>query len=173
MRIVADDSDVQALEIDDPDRVAYLTQTTLAVDETDDVIAALRTRFPRINGPRTSDICYATQNRQDAVKALAATTDLVLVVGSPNSSNSRRLVEVAVRHGVVAHLIDDEAAIEPEWLASAGTVGLTAGASAPEALVQRVLGALRAMGADEVVERPTTHETVRFKVPGPAERRET
>ena len=173
MRIVADDSDVQALEIDDPDRVAYLTQTTLAVDETDDVIAALRTRFPRINGPRTSDICYATQNRQDAVKALAATTDLVLVVGSPNSSNSRRLVEVAVRHGAVAHLIDDEAAIEPEWLASAGTVGLTAGASAPEALVQRVLGALRAMGADEVVERPTTHETVRFKVPGPAERRET
>ena len=173
MRIVADDSDVQALEIDDPDRVAYLTQTTLAVDETDDVIAALRTRFPRINGPRTSDICYATQNRQDAVKALAATTDLVLVVGSPNSSNSRRLVKVAVRHGAVAHLIDDEAAIEPEWLASAGTVGLTAGASAPEALVQRVLGALRAMGADEVVERPTTHETVRFKVPGPAERRET
>jgi 4-hydroxy-3-methylbut-2-enyl diphosphate reductase len=173
MRIVADETDVQALQIDDPDRVAYLTQTTLAVDETDDVIAALRTRFPRINGPRTSDICYATQNRQDAVKALAATTDLVLVVGSPNSSNSRRLVEVAERHGAVAHLVDDEAAIDPEWLASARTVGLTAGASAPEALVQRVLGALRAMGADEVVERPTTHETVRFKVPGSAERRET
>jgi 4-hydroxy-3-methylbut-2-en-1-yl diphosphate reductase len=172
-RIVADEADVQALEIENPDRVAYLTQTTLAVDETDDVIAALRTRFPRISGPRTSDICYATQNRQDAVKALASATDLVLVVGSPNSSNSRRLVEVAERHGAVAHLIDDEASIEPEWLASARTVGLTAGASAPEALVQRVLAALRALGADEVFERPTTHETVRFKVPGPAERRET
>jgi 4-hydroxy-3-methylbut-2-en-1-yl diphosphate reductase len=172
-RIVADEADVRTLQIDDPDRVAYLTQTTLAVDETDDVIAALRTRFPRISGPRTSDICYATQNRQDAVKALAASTDVVLVVGSANSSNSRRLVEVAERNGAVAHLIDDEASIEPEWLASAGTVGLTAGASAPEALVQRVLAALRAMGADEVVERPTTNETVRFKVPGPAERRET
>jgi 4-hydroxy-3-methylbut-2-en-1-yl diphosphate reductase len=172
-RIVADETDVQALEIEDPERVAYLTQTTLAVDETDDVITALRTRFPRISGPRTSDICYATQNRQDAVKALAADADLVLVVGSPNSSNSRRLVEVAQRHGAVAHLIDDEASIEPEWLAGARTVGLTAGASAPEALVQRVLVALRALGADEVVERPTTHETVRFKVPAPADRRET
>jgi 4-hydroxy-3-methylbut-2-en-1-yl diphosphate reductase len=172
-RIVADESDVQALEVDDPERVAYLTQTTLAVDETNDVIAALRERFPRISGPRTSDICYATQNRQDAVKALATTADVVLVVGSQNSSNSRRLVEVAERHGAVAHLIDDEASIEPEWLAQAQTVGLTAGASAPEALVQRVLGALRAMGADEVIERTTTHETVRFKVPAPADRRET
>jgi 4-hydroxy-3-methylbut-2-enyl diphosphate reductase len=171
-RIVADEADVQALDVEDPDRVAYLTQTTLAVDETNDVIAALRQRFPRISGPRTSDICYATQNRQDAVKALAATADVVLVVGSQNSSNSRRLVEVAERHGAVAHLIDDEASIEPAWLADAQTVGLTAGASAPEALVQRVLGALRAMGADEVFERTTTHETVRFKVPAPADRRE-
>jgi len=171
-RIVADEADVEALEIEDPERVAYLTQTTLAVDETDDVIAALRARFPRISGPRTSDICYATQNRQDAVKALAAATDLVLVVGSANSSNSRRLVEVAERHGAVAYLVDDEASIEPEWLAGADTIGLTAGASAPEALVQRVLGALRAMGADEVVERATMHETVRFKVPPPADRRE-
>jgi 4-hydroxy-3-methylbut-2-enyl diphosphate reductase len=172
-RLVTDEADVQALEIDDPERVAYLTQTTLAVDETDDVIAALRARFPRISGPRTSDICYATQNRQDAVKALAAATDVVLVVGSANSSNSRRLVEVAERHGAVAHLIDDEASIEPEWLAGARRIGLTAGASAPEALVQRVLEALRALGADEVVERPTTHETVRFKVPAPADRRES
>ena len=171
-RIVADEADVEALQIDDPDRVAYLTQTTLAVDETDDVIAALRARFPRITGPRTSDICYATQNRQDAVKALAAETDLVLVVGSPNSSNSRRLVEVAERHGAPAQLIDDEASIELEWLAQAPRVGLTAGASAPEALVQRVLEALRALGADEIVERPTTLETVRFKVPAPADRRE-
>ena len=173
MRIVADEAEVQGLEIDDPEHVAYLTQTTLAVDETDDVIAALRARFPHISGPRTSDICYATQNRQDAVKALAAASDVVLVVGSSNSSNSRRLVEVAERHGATAHLIDDEASIEPEWLAQAATVGLTAGASAPEALVQRVLGALQAMGADEVRERPTTHETVRFKVPAPADRRET
>jgi 4-hydroxy-3-methylbut-2-enyl diphosphate reductase len=172
-RIVADEAEVHALDIDDPERVAYLTQTTLAVDETDGVIAALRARFPHISGPRTSDICYATQNRQDAVKALAAASDVVLVVGSSNSSNSRRLVEVAERHGAVAHLIDDEASIEPQWLAYADTVGLTAGASAPEALVQRVLGALRAMGADEVLERPTTHETVRFKVPAPADRRET
>jgi 4-hydroxy-3-methylbut-2-enyl diphosphate reductase len=172
-RIVADEADVETLDVEDPERVAYLTQTTLAVDETDDVIAALRARFPHISGPRTSDICYATQNRQDAVKALAAATDLVLVVGSTNSSNSRRLVEVAERHGAVAHLIDDEASIEPEWLAGAQAVGLTAGASAPEALVQRVLRALRAMGADEVVERATTHETVRFKVPPPADRRES
>ena len=166
-------ADVDGLRVRDPSRVSYLTQTTLAVDETDGVIAALRARFPHISGPRTSDICYATQNRQDAVKALAAASDVVLVVGSSNSSNSRRLVEVAERHGAVAHLIDDEASIEPRWLAHADTVGLTAGASAPEALVQRVLGALRAMGADEVVERPTTHETVRFKVPAPADRRET
>jgi 4-hydroxy-3-methylbut-2-enyl diphosphate reductase len=165
VRVVEDAGDVEALDVDDPQRVAYLTQTTLAVDETDEIVEALRARFPRLTGPRTSDICYATQNRQDAVKALAADSDLVLVVGSANSSNSRRLVEVAERHGPPAHLIDDESSIEPEWLVGCRTIGLTAGASAPEALVQRVLRALCALGPTEVSERPTTLETVRFKVP--------
>jgi 4-hydroxy-3-methylbut-2-enyl diphosphate reductase len=172
VRLVEGPDDVDALEVDDPDRVAYLTQTTLAVDETDEIVAALRARYPRLVGPHTSDICYATQNRQDAVKALAANSDLILVVGSANSSNSRRLVEVAERHGAPAHLIDDAASIEPEWLAGRRTVGLTAGASAPEALVQRVLLALRALGPADVSERPTARETVRFKVPTPSERRE-
>ncbi|HKE79254.1 MAG TPA: 4-hydroxy-3-methylbut-2-enyl diphosphate reductase [Solirubrobacteraceae bacterium] len=165
VRVVADVGEVETLEVDDPDRVAYLTQTTLAVDETDEVVAALRARFPRLRGPNSSDICYATQNRQDAVKELAAASDVVLVVGSANSSNSRRLVEVAQRHGATAYLIDDERAIDLAWLAGARTVGLTAGASAPEALVQRVLRALRTLGETEVVERPTTRETVRFKLP--------
>ena len=172
VRLVEDAGDVEALDVADPDRVAYLTQTTLAVDETNEIVEALKTRFPRLAGPRTSDICYATQNRQDAVKALAADSDLVLVVGSANSSNSKRLVEVAERHGAQAHLIDDESSIEPEWLAGRRTVGLTAGASAPEALVQRVLLALRALGPTEVFERPTTRETVRFKVPAPSNGRE-
>jgi 4-hydroxy-3-methylbut-2-en-1-yl diphosphate reductase len=165
VQLVEDGRDVDALDVDDPERVAYLTQTTLAVDETDEIVEALRERFPRLTGPRTSDICYATQNRQDAVKALAASSDVVLVVGSANSSNSRRLVEVAERHGAAAHLIEDEASIEPRWLAGRRTVGLTAGASAPEALVQRVLHALRSLGPTEVTEEPTVRETVRFKVP--------
>jgi 4-hydroxy-3-methylbut-2-en-1-yl diphosphate reductase len=165
VRLVEDARDVDALEVEDPKRIAYLTQTTLAVDETNGIVDALRARFPQLAGPRTSDICYATQNRQDAVKALAAESDLVLVVGSANSSNSRRLVEVAERHGAPAYLIEDEAAIEPGWLAGRRTVGLTAGASAPEALVQRVLLALRALGPADVYERPTVEENVRFKVP--------
>jgi 4-hydroxy-3-methylbut-2-en-1-yl diphosphate reductase len=172
IRLVRDVGDVHSLEVEDPERVAYLTQTTLAVDETDVVVAALRARFPRLTGPSTSDICYATQNRQDAARELAAESDLILVVGSHNSSNSRRLVEVAERHGATAHLIDDEAAIDPEWLAGARTVGLTAGASAPEALVQRVLGALRALGASRVIEHETIRENVRFKVPSRREPRE-
>jgi 4-hydroxy-3-methylbut-2-en-1-yl diphosphate reductase len=172
IRLVRDVRDVDALEVDDPERVAYLTQTTLAVDETEAVVTALRARFPRLAGPTTSDICYATQNRQDAAKALAAESDVVLVVGSPNSSNSRRLVEVAGRNGAAAHLVDDESTIEPDWLAGARTVGLTAGASAPESLVQRVLGALRALGADQVVERATTSENVRFKIPAHVRTRE-
>jgi 4-hydroxy-3-methylbut-2-enyl diphosphate reductase len=165
VRLVEDADAVGELEVDDPERVAYLTQTTLAVDETAGIVDTLRERFPRLAGPRTSDICYATQNRQDAVKALAAESDVVLVVGSANSSNSRRLVEVAERHGAPAYLIEDEASIEPEWLAGRRTVGLTAGASAPEALVQRVLQTLGALGPTAVSERPTVRETVRFKVP--------
>ncbi len=165
IRIVTDVADVAQLEVEDPQRVAYLTQTTLAVDDTAVVVDALRERFPALVGPRSSDICYATQNRQDAVKELASECDLMLVVGSQNSSNSRRLVEVAERHGAPARLIEDESAIELDWLAGAATIGLTAGASAPESLVQRVLAALRVMGQAEVFERRVASETLQFKLP--------
>jgi 4-hydroxy-3-methylbut-2-enyl diphosphate reductase len=157
--------DVATLEVDDPQRVAYLTQTTLAVDDVADSVAALRARFPALTGPRASDICYATQNRQDAVAAIAAASDLVLVVGSGNSSNSRRLVEIAERRGVPARLIDDESAIEPSWLAASETIGVTAGASAPEWLVQRVVAAIAAFGPTAVHERRTVREQVTFKPP--------
>jgi 4-hydroxy-3-methylbut-2-enyl diphosphate reductase len=173
VQIVTDAGDVDALEVEDPERVAYLTQTTLAVDDTDVVVEALRERFPRLVGPASSDICYATQNRQDAVKLIAPECDLVLVVGSQNSSNSQRLVEVAERHGAVARLIEDESAIELDWLARAGSIGLTAGASAPEALVQRVLAALTSMGPAEVVERRVANETLQFKLPPEIDREET
>src|SRR5207247_11033687 len=124
--------EVDRLQIRKGERVAYLTQTTLAVDEVEDVVVALRDRFPELAGPGSEDICYATSNRQDAVKALARECDLLLVIGSENSSNSQRLVEVAEREGCRARLVDDETGIDPEWLVDAGTVGLTAGASAPE-----------------------------------------
>src|SRR5207245_7764555 len=120
------------VRIENPDRVAYRTQTTLAVDEVEDVVTALRERFPRLTGPGSDDICYATSNRQDAVKALAAECDLMLVIGSGNSSNSKRLVEVAEREGCRAELLDDETEIDPAWLLEADTVAVTAGASAPE-----------------------------------------
>jgi 4-hydroxy-3-methylbut-2-enyl diphosphate reductase len=165
IRVVADAREAATVQVEDPDRVAYLTQTTLAVDETQDVIGVLRERFPSIVGPASDDICYATQNRQDAVRALAPECDVVLVVGSSNSSNSRRLVEVAERAGATARLIDDESQIEPAWLANRRTVGLTAGASAPERLVARVLDALTVLGPLEVSERSVTTETTRFKLP--------
>jgi 4-hydroxy-3-methylbut-2-enyl diphosphate reductase len=165
IRIVKDLDEVAELDVEDPGRVAYLTQTTLAVDDTEVVVDALRQRFPNLVGPRSSDICYATQNRQDAVKVLASECDLMLVVGSRNSSNSRRLVEVAERQGTEAHLIEDETAIELGWLERAETVGLTGGASAPEALVQRVLTALAGMGDAEVAERAVTSESMQFKLP--------
>ena len=152
-----------ALERRHNDRpVAYLTQTTLATDETGQVVDALRTRFPSLEGPPADDICYATQNRQDAVRLLAAECDLILVVGSRNSSNSNRLVEVARRAGCAAHLVEDEGEIHPSWIDGAATIGLTAGASAPEAIVQRVVDAL---GADEVVERHLVVESVHFTLP--------
>jgi 4-hydroxy-3-methylbut-2-enyl diphosphate reductase len=173
VQIVTDADDVDSLEVEDPERVAYLTQTTLAVDDTDVVVEALRERFPKLVGPASSDICYATQNRQDAVKLIAPECDLVLVVGSENSSNSQRLVEVAERHGATARLIEDESAIEFDWLARAGSIGLTAGASAPEALVQRVLAALTSMGPAEVVERRVANETLQFKLPPEIERKGT
>jgi 4-hydroxy-3-methylbut-2-enyl diphosphate reductase len=157
--------DVDRLEVRDPDRVAYVTQTTLSVDDTRAVIARLRERFPSIVGPRTDDICYATTNRQDAVKAMARQCDLVLVVGAPNSSNSNRLVDVARDHGAEAHLIGDAGAIREEWLAGRSTIGVTSGASVPEDLVQGVLEFLQARGAGQAEEVRVADETVRFMLP--------
>ncbi len=163
--VIASEAEVADLEVADPTRVAYLTQTTLAVDETAGVVDALRTRFPDAVGPPSSDICYATQNRQDAVRALAADCDLVLVVGSENSSNSRRLVEVATRAGCAALLVEGAEQIPPAALAGVRRVGLTAGASAPEALVQRVVRALAGLGAVNVSERRVATENMHFKLP--------
>ncbi|MFD1148358.1 4-hydroxy-3-methylbut-2-enyl diphosphate reductase [Saccharothrix hoggarensis] len=155
-------ADVAALEVPDPSRVSYLTQTTLAVDETTEVLAALRARFPALRGPSAADICYATTNRQDAVREVANDSDLVLVVGSANSSNSVRLVELARRIGTPAHLIDDVSGIRPEWLDGARIVGVSAGASAPPHLVDEVIEAL---GAWDVQVRETTRETIHFTLP--------
>src|SRR5438309_4804338 len=135
--LIETEEDVGRLEVEDPERVAYISQTTLSVDETDAIIARLRERFPAIVGPRTDDICYATTNRQAAVRQMAGECDLVLVIGSRNSSNSNRLVEVARDHGAEAHLIDNELQVSEEWLDGKRTVGITSGASAPEELVQR------------------------------------
>jgi 4-hydroxy-3-methylbut-2-en-1-yl diphosphate reductase len=165
IRLIEKVEDVPGVEVDDPDRVAYLSQTTLAVDEVDEVVGALRDRFPSLSGPGSDDICYATQNRQDAVKVLARECDLLLVIGSENSSNSKRLVEVAEREGCRAALIDDELGIEPGLLLGAETVGVTAGASAPEVLVDRVLDALSGLGSVTVEERQVTAESMRFTLP--------
>jgi 4-hydroxy-3-methylbut-2-enyl diphosphate reductase len=165
IRLVASVEEAETVEVEDPERVAYLTQTTLAVDETRAVIDVLERRFPGLVGPRSDDICYATQNRQDAVRSLAGICDTVLVVGSPNSSNSNRLVEVVRRTGTPAYLIDDEEDIELSWLDGASTVGLAAGASAPERLVQRVLSALGGLGPLTVAEHSVAKESVRFGLP--------
>jgi 4-hydroxy-3-methylbut-2-en-1-yl diphosphate reductase len=169
--VIASAADVEALEVDDPARVAYLTQTTLAIDETAGVVDALRERFPKLAGPASSDICYATQNRQDAVRALALDCDLVLVVGSGNSSNSRRLVEVAERAGCPGLLVEDAGDITPAALAGRRRIGLSAGASAPEALVEDVVCALAGLGEVTVSEREIAREDVHFKLP-PQVRRE-
>ncbi len=150
---------------DDPSALAYLTQTTLSVDETNEIIDALRERFPEIQGPPREDICYATQNRQDAVKDLAREADVILVIGSRNSSNSKRLVEVARSLGTPAHLIDDASEIEPAWLDGTETVGVTSGASAPEWLVRRVIEHLAQFGANDVKELHTVEESMRFSLP--------
>ncbi len=163
--VIAGADEVDGLRIEDPNRVAYLTQTTLAVDETAEVVDALRERFPTLVGPKASDICYATQNRQDAVRALAAECDLVLVVGSTNSSNSRRLVEVSERAGCPALLVEDASEIPPELLIDATRVGLTAGASAPESLVQGVVKAVDGLGGATLSERTVATEDVHFKLP--------
>jgi 4-hydroxy-3-methylbut-2-enyl diphosphate reductase len=160
-------ADVADLRPADPSRVSYLTQTTLAVDETAGIIEALRARFPALRGPGTDDICYATTNRQEALRGIADEADVVLVVGSPNSSNSVRLVELSRRRCTPAHLIEDAADIRPEWIAEARVIGLTAGASAPPALVDEVLVALREYGPVSVEERRAADETVRFLPPSP------
>lgn len=157
--------DVEKLQVPDPEKVAYLTQTTLSVDDTAEIVAALKRKFPKIVGPRTDDICYATQNRQNAVKALAKQVDVILVIGSQNSSNSQRLREVAISQGCPAYLIEGEDQIEPEWLTEAESVGVTSGASAPEILVHQVVQRLKELGATEVVEFKLTDEKVQFTPP--------
>ena len=151
-------------------QVSYLTQTTLAVDETAEVVAALLRRFPHARGPASDDICYATTNRQQALRAIAAESDLVLVVGSVNSSNSKRLVELARRGGTPAYLIDDATGIQPEWLSDVDTIGLTAGASAPPPLVDAVVATLRSLGPVSVEERTLTAETIHFTLPAEVRR---
>ena len=163
--LVEDEEQVATLEVNDPDRLSYVTQTTLSMDDTARVIDALRRRFPIIEGPRKDDICYATQNRQDAVKQLAADCDLMLVVGSPNSSNSNRLRELAERMGAEAHLLDGAADIDPAWLEGKHRIGVTAGASAPEVLVREVIDGLCALGAEAPVEMQGRPENVTFSLP--------
>ena len=163
--LIETEEDVDRLDVDDPDRVAYISQTTLSVDETAAIIARLRERFPGIVGPRTDDICYATTNRQAAVRQMARECDLVLVIGSRNSSNSNRLVEVARAHGAEAHLIDNELQVSEEWLEGKRTVGITSGASAPEELVQRLVDHFRARGTTDVSEFEVVQEDVRFMLP--------
>lgn len=165
--VVETADDVAALDIPADEPISYLTQTTLAADDTVEVIDALRARFPTARGPASEDICYAATNRQEAVKAIADNADLVLVVGSANSHNSGQLVEVARRHGTPAYLIDDADAIRPEWLVSATVVGLTAGASAPPSLVTAVVDRLAQLGPVAVTEREVTRETIEFTLPSP------
>ncbi len=164
-QVVGSPEQVEALVVPDPTRVAYLTQTTLSLDETADVIAALKKKFPMIEGPAASDICYATQNRQTAVKDVAHQTDLLLVVGSDNSSNSNRLVEVARNHGTSSYLIENYRAIDAKWLDGVETVTVTAGASAPECLVEEVVSYLTQVGFDNVREIEVMPENVRFGLP--------
>jgi 4-hydroxy-3-methylbut-2-en-1-yl diphosphate reductase len=163
--LVETEQDVDELEVADPDRVAFLTQTTLSVDETDRLIRRLRERFPNITGPKSDDICYATTNRQMAVRQMARECDLVLVIGSSNSSNSNRLVEVARDHGADSHLIDNETQVREEWLEGKRVVGISSGASAPEELVQRLVDFFRARGTEDVSEFQVVQEDVRFMLP--------
>ncbi len=165
VHLVESASDVDRLDVADPDKLAYVTQTTLSVDDAAGIVEALRRRFPGIVGPRKDDICYATQNRQDAVKALAPRVDVVIVVGSPNSSNSNRLREVAANRGVPAYMVDTADQLDPAWVAGRAHVGVTAGASAPEVLVREVIARLRALGAGAVSELAGTIERVVFPLP--------
>jgi 4-hydroxy-3-methylbut-2-enyl diphosphate reductase len=165
MYLVDSEADVDALRVKDPDRLAYVTQTTLSIDDCARVIAALKARFPKIVGPKKDDICYATQNRQDAVKFMAPKADVVIVVGSPNSSNSNRLREVARNLGRDAYLVDKADEIDPAWIAGKRTIGVTAGASAPEVLVREVILRLQSLGAQRVRELEGISEAVTFPLP--------
>jgi 4-hydroxy-3-methylbut-2-enyl diphosphate reductase len=163
--LVQSPAEAHTVELPDPSHVSYLTQTTLSVDETQEIIGILRSRYPEMQAPPREDICYATQNRQDAVKEIASMADVVLVIGSQNSSNSNRLVEVARDHGTPAYLVDDESGVDVGWLDGASVVGLTSGASAPDWLVERMIGFLRDQGASEVEEVQLTEESMRFSLP--------
>jgi 4-hydroxy-3-methylbut-2-enyl diphosphate reductase len=165
MYLVETPEDVERLRVADPDRLAYVTQTTLSVDDAARVVDALRARFPHIVGPKKDDICYATQNRQDAVKALSPQCDVVIVVGSPTSSNSNRLREVADHLGVPAYMVDSAAEIDPAWVVGKTRVGLTAGASAPEILVREVIARLNALGIGAVEQMEGAQEKVAFALP--------
>lgn len=165
MYLVESIEDVEGLEVSDPDNLAFVTQTTLSVDDARAITEVLKRRFPSIVGPKKDDICYATQNRQDAVKMLAKNSDVVIVVGSPNSSNSNRLREVAANLGVPAYMLDDAADLKAEWIEGKNIIGVTAGASAPEVLVQAVIERLRALGAGSVRQLDGTPERVTFPLP--------
>ncbi|MDE2584616.1 MAG: 4-hydroxy-3-methylbut-2-enyl diphosphate reductase, partial [Betaproteobacteria bacterium] len=165
MVLVETSADVASLVVKDPEQLAYVTQTTLSVDDAAQVVDALKTRFPTIVGPKKDDICYATQNRQDAVKELASRCDLVLVVGSPNSSNSNRLREVAELRGTAAYLVDGPEQIDPSWLVGKDRIGVTAGASAPEVLVQQVLERIASLGSAQVKSLEGVPENITFPLP--------
>jgi 4-hydroxy-3-methylbut-2-en-1-yl diphosphate reductase len=165
--LIETEEDVDRLDVEDPDKVAYISQTTLSVDETRSIINRLRAKFPKIVGPRTDDICYATTNRQAAVKQMAAQCDLVLVIGSQNSSNSKRLVEVARDYGAEAHLIDHEGQLAEQWLEGKRVVGISSGASAPEELVERLVRFFRDRGTEDISEFEVIQEDVRFMLPKP------
>ena len=165
MYLVETPADVACLQVSDPDKLAYVTQTTLSVDDAARVVDALRNRFPNITGPKKDDICYATQNRQDAVKALAPQCDVVIVVGSPTSSNSNRLREVAENLGVPAYMVDNASEIDPQWLGEKKRIGVTAGASAPEVLVRAVIERLNQLGVGSVADLDGVQEKVGFPLP--------
>ncbi|MDR5171804.1 4-hydroxy-3-methylbut-2-enyl diphosphate reductase [Methylobacillus sp. Pita2] len=165
MYLVESPEDVATLQVKDPAQLAYVTQTTLSIDDAASIVSALKARFPEITPPRSDSICYATQNRQDAVKVMARDCDLVIVVGSPNSSNSNRLREVAQNQGIESYMVDNASFLDPAWIAGKKRVGVSAGASAPEVLVQEVINKLRELGAAEVQELNGVVENVVFKIP--------
>lgn len=165
MHLVETPEDVLALQVADPDKLAYVTQTTLSVDDATHVINALKARFPAIRAPKSDDICYATQNRQDAVKLMAKDCDLVIIVGSPNSSNSNRLREVAQHQGVEAYMVDNASHLQAAWLTGKRKIGISAGASAPEVLVKEVIAALKSLGATDITELQGVVENVVFQLP--------